>query len=220
MGFQIKNISSSACIQEGRLKSRTRDISSHNERCDICKTLFHRMLQRTYGRALDGQTFKEGTRPEDYLNTRYYQTLKEIFEALQIYRGFREFVKIKTLPRVDFFMPHQRFILEFDESQHFTIPRKITLEHYPESLMLGFNKRKWIRICETIGRKSKKPPYRDEQRAWYDTLRDFLPSVREGLKPTVRVYSKEREWCSFDPNSTFDSARFRKLIEGNFEMGR
>jgi hypothetical protein len=31
-------------------------------------------------------------------------------------------------------------------------------------------------LCEEINAKDNYPPYRDEQRAWYDTLRDFLAS--------------------------------------------
>jgi very-short-patch-repair endonuclease len=67
----------------------------------------------------------------------YYKKLTEIYEALQNFRGFKEFVKAKSLPQCDFFLPKYKFIVEFDESQHFTLPRKITLERYPKELELG-----------------------------------------------------------------------------------
>ena len=40
---------------------------------------------------------------------------------------------------------------------------------------------------------------RDEQRAWYDTLRDLVPSIM-GLQPTVRLYASDQVWCSLDPD--------------------
>ena len=55
------------------------------------------------------------------------------------------------------------------------------------------------------------PPYRDEQRAWYDTLRDFLPSVL-GLLPTVRLAVSEYPWCKLNPNSTEDVEKFRQIL--------
>ena len=45
------------------------------------------------------------------------------------------------------------------------------------------------------------PPYRDEQRAWYDALRDLLPSL-EDLQATVRLYARDLTWCSLDPDNT------------------
>ena len=47
---------------------------------------------------------------------------------------------------------------------------------------------------------------RDEQRAWYDTLRDLVPSIK-GLRPTVRLYARDRAWCSLDPDSKEDRSR-------------
>jgi hypothetical protein len=103
------------------------------------------------------------------------------------------------------------FILEFDESQHFTSARKITLELYPD-LTLGFDRRKWIELCLSIDAKDNSPPYRDEQRAWYDTLRDFLPELAD-LKPTVRLFARDLRWCSLNPDKNTDVDYFRSLLE-------
>ena len=54
------------------------------------------------------------------------------------------------------------------------------------------------------------PPYRDEQRAWYDSLRDFLP-IMVGLQPTVRIYMGKFRWCSLDPQKESDIATFFEL---------
>ena len=71
---------------------------------------------------------------------------------------------------------------------------------------------KWIALCEKINAKDNDPPFRDEQRAWYDTLRDFLPELK-GFEPAVRLYSKEIRWCSLNPEKPENIAKFRKLIE-------
>ena len=55
------------------------------------------------------------------------------------------------------------------------------------------------------------PEFRDEQRAWYDTLRDLVPPL-EGLQPTVRLYARDREWCSMDPDNSDHLKTFSDLI--------
>ncbi|HPU23972.1 MAG TPA: hypothetical protein PL149_07445 [Candidatus Kapabacteria bacterium] len=64
--------------------------------------------------------------------------------------------------------------------------------------------------------KDNDPIYRDEQRAWYDTLRDFLPAIK-GLKPTVRLFAKDYVWCSFDPDNQSDVKKFENLLKGGYE---
>ena len=53
--------------------------------------------------------------------------------------------------------------------------------------------------------------YRDERRAWYDTLRDLVPIVH-GFLPTVRLHGGELEWCALDAGQPSDIARFRWLL--------
>ena len=84
---------------------------------------------------------------------------------------------------------------------------------YPEELTLGFDRSKWIALCERIHARDNDPLYRDEQRAWYDTLRDFLPSL-QNLQPTVRLYAKDCTWCSFDPHSPEDVKKFEAVLKG------
>ena len=55
------------------------------------------------------------------------------------------------------------------------------------------------------------PPSATEQRAWYDTLRDLVPSI-VGLQPTVRLYARDRVWCSLDLDSEEDRNRFSDPI--------
>lgn len=185
----------------------------HDERCHECKNTIKRMLGRIYGGVEVNYRFNVGTKPEDYKDVPFYSQLKEIFSELQNIRGHKRFVRVPTLPHCDFFVSDPGFIVEFDETQHFTACRKITLSKYPESLELGFDREKWIKLCERIDAKDNDPPYRDEQRAWYDTLRDFIPATK-GLNPTIRLFSRDFQWCSLNPEVSSDVEKFRKILEG------
>jgi len=92
----------------------------HDERCPKCKEIVRRLLEKIYGKVERNYKFEIATRPENFRHTLYYGKLKEIYEALQNHRGFKELVKIMTLPYCDFFVGTLGFIVEFDESQHFT----------------------------------------------------------------------------------------------------
>jgi hypothetical protein len=213
-GFSIKDIEPKT-FAEKRMKeaaiTRARR-TTHNQRCKKCKQTITKLLEKIYGKVEKSPKFEVGTLPEDYKDTPYYNKLKEIYQALQEHRGFKAFVKVRTLPRCDLYVPEPGFIFEYDESQHFTLPRKIALKHYPNDLKLGFDKERWMALCEKINEKDKTPPYREEQRTWYETIRDFLPAIR-GFKPTVRVFMKDFQWCSLDPESLKDVIKFRELIE-------
>lgn len=194
---------------------------THNERCKSCKEAVKIMLKKIYGKVQINHNVKAGTSLGDFRNTEYYNFLSNIYKALQNYRGFRKFIKTRTLPNCDYFIPDPGFIVEFDESQHFTSQRKITLKHYPQNLVLGFNKNRWMTLCKQINKKDNEPLYRDEQRAWYDTLRDFIPAIKR-LYPTVRLYSREFIWCNLFPNNkknikTFESILRNKLRSVHFE---
>ncbi len=182
------------------------------ERCPDCKATVKRMLEKIYGSVEGDCKFEVMTDVEGYVDTSFYQTLKKIFSELQSYRGYKDFVRKSTLYPCDLFVPSAGFIVEFDESQHFTIPRKISLQNYPDDHELGFSSAKWIALCDKHDSKDNDPHDRDEQRAWYDTLRDFLPEIK-GLKPTVRLYSNEVQWCSLNPDDPNDVARFRNIID-------
>ena len=187
-------------------------IAQHDERCGKCKETVKKLLEKIYGKVEQNYKFKIGTYPEDFNNTPCYDKLKEIYGALQSHRGFKEFIKAKTLPNCDFFVSKLGFIVEFDETQHFTKPRRIALENYPKKLELGFDRERWIELCKRINAKDNAPSYRDEQRAWYDTLRDFIPIIKN-LKPTIRLFAKDHVWCSFDPNNSSDVERFDNILK-------
>lgn len=184
----------------------------HNEHCRDCKSAVEALLRALYGSVEKNHRFALGVKPEDYRDCDHFGALTAILTALESRRGFKNFVRAPSLPEVDYFVPAPGFILEFDESQHFTLPRKLALELYPRGLELGFSRDRWIALCASIDAKDDDPPFRDEQRAWYDTLRDFAPAV-EKLRPTVRLYAGAMRWCALDAGDPGDRSRFRALVE-------
>lgn len=193
-------------------KDLTKTNQYHNgENCSKCKKTVSELLNRIYFRTNANHKFTIGVYPEDFKHTKYYSKLKSIFKALQNHRGHKNFVRVKNLPRCDYFVLNPPFILEFDESQHFTLPRKKALRMYPKELKTGFSIKKWIEICDEVEAKDNDPIYRDEQRAWYDTLRDFLPAVKK-IEPTIRINWKEYNWCELNPDSESDIRLFKQII--------
>ena len=212
--FEISKISSTAKDNKKSSRSESTETTQkeHNERCPDCKDTIERMLKQIYGDVKPNYKFRTGTNPEDFSDKPFYDDLQRIYENLQNYRGNKNFVITDTLPNCDYYVPDPGFVLEFDESQHFTMPRKIALLSYPYKSRSGFSLAQWISTCDKIKAHDPDPIYRDEQRAWYDTLRDFLPEFK-GLEPTVRLYSNEMQWCSLNPDNRDDIAHFKAIIE-------
>ena len=120
------------------------------------------------------------------------EPLAAIFQALQLMRGFSNFTKAGRSLRCDFYIPNARLIVEYDERQHFTVQRAKALEIYPEDLLLAFNRQEWITACNSIKATDPDPPYRDEQRAFYDSMRDILAA--ENGHRLVRFRQGEFDW--------------------------
>lgn len=183
------------------------------------------MLQASFGQGEAIKRLDISTLLSSYMDYSCYAALEKIYTALQRYRGHENFVRSKKLKEVDFFVPSPGFILEFDERQHFTIPRKIALSLYPDDIKIDFDKKLWMKLCEELHEKDNDPEFRDEQRAWYDTLRDFAPYILPELHlmPTKRILDADLkikgvaienyfEWCNFDPLSSDDVNKFSQLI--------
>ncbi len=82
--------------------------------------------------------------------------------------------------RFDYVFRNRKLIIEYDEKQHFSEPRALTFSLYPE-IFLHFDKEIYKKLCEdtknTTG--SGKTPFRLEQRAYYDSLKD-LTAAKNG----------------------------------------
>ena len=198
-------------------KTRTippeRHSERHSERCSECKSRIRQLLARIYGACVLDHRFGWRTGLAAYAGTSIDPVLRDVAEALAGYRGYGigTFVRSDVLAGCDYWVPDPGLIVEFDESQHFTSPRKLALSVYADAHPLEFDARRWMELCEHHDARDNDPRYRDEQRAWYDTLRDLVPPIR-GLQPTVRLYARDRAWCSLDPDNREDRERFSDLI--------
>jgi hypothetical protein len=184
---------------------------NHNERCRECKKSVRNLLAARFGVVDVNWDLDLPCMMEDYKNIGLNDVLGSVHDALQKHRGYDHFVRSKKLPRVDFFLPGQSLIVEFDESQHFTKPRDIALSLYPRDAEFGFSVDKWRALCQKLNKRDNDPPFRDEQRAWYDTLRDFAPLLW-GNGQVVRLYSRDVVWCSLNPDNETDLAVFEQVI--------
>ena len=194
-----------------RIRKSTEARSRHDERCKDCKIAFRGLLEQLYGPVEVGKRFAIGTAPEAFSASKWLPELQQILEALRQARRFTDFIRSPELSGCDYFVPKPGFMVEFDESQHFTHLRERALSKYPESLPLGFDRDAWIALCREIRARDDDPPFRDEQRAWYDTLRDFLPTISP-LLPTVRFYASEHAWCGLNPKNQEDVKKFRQIL--------
>ena len=187
----------------------------HSERCKECKIRVGQLLERIYGTCVRDHRFGWHTSLTSYKRKSIGSTLRDVARVLEEHRGFGigQFVKSGVLAGCDYWVPDPGFIVEFDESQHFTTPRRLALSVYADMVPSGFSAKRWMELCERHNARDNDPAYRDEQRAWYDTLRDLVPSIK-GMKPTVRLYARDRVWCSFNPESARGRERFVHLMGG------
>src|SRR5205823_9348600 len=70
--------------------------------------------------------------------------------------------------------------------------RAKSLGLYPLDLALCFDRQEWLTACRTIRATDPTPPYRDEQRAFYDSLRDIL-AARNGVR-LIRLRYGTFDW--------------------------
>ena len=131
---------------------------------------------------------------------------KIIVNGLIKYRNQPGFLDARISPACDMVIEQRKMIIEYDENQHFTRARKITLENYPESIETLFPKRKWIEQCAKINAKDNDPIDRDERRSYYDTVRD-IESFRNGYV-LIRIMHGEYDW-----NNVNAIEYFRELAE-------
>ena len=115
---------------------------------------------------------------------------RKIYDVLSEMRGFHNFYCIGRRLRCDYVLMREKIIIEFDEKQHFTEQRARSLKFYPR-IPLFFNKNVWLDHCNDIKAYDNDPPYRDEQRAFFDSLRDIL-SFKNGFK-LIRFYERDLE---------------------------
>lgn len=192
LGFNIKEISSpKQDIRRQSIDNATDRKARVGSDPIAQKQAFENLLMRRFGVVRTESSFDWLVVPDW---TSMDGDLMKIAEALAEYRGYREFFSPGTHLHVDYFIPSQNLIIEYDERQHFTIPRAIALSKYPSDLRPGFDKSAWISACAATKATDPEPQYRDEQRAFYDSLRDIL-GIRNGVT-VMRIKHRDYDWSS------------------------
>jgi hypothetical protein len=116
----------------------------------------------------------------------------EIVSALSNYRHQEGFKKSNLPLSFDIVIEKHKLIIEYDENQHFSKAREITLEHYPANIQLHYSLESWLEACKRINAKDNDPIDRDERRAYYDTVRD-IEAHRNGYT-LIRIKHREFDW--------------------------
>ncbi|MGI8825933.1 MAG: hypothetical protein ACR2JC_09850 [Chloroflexota bacterium] len=185
----------------------------HRARCRDCKQTVYRLLGQIFGSVEPAWAPPWPCRPEALVKDSLVGPLVEqIYEALVSHRGFTSFIGRSAMPNCDFFVPgNPGFVVEIDEKQHFAEPRLITLNLIPDGYKLGFDVNRWRQECLRVRAHDNDPPYRDEQRAWYDVLRDLMPPSR-GMAGTVRIMDGSFPFCGIHPGDSAAVEAFKHLV--------
>lgn len=165
------------------------EASPHKRVPDPQKVALGRLLEQLFGDVAVEQKFDWLVVPN---RAEMDSQLMAVVDALASYRGYADFYSPGERLKVDFFVSSQNLIIEYDERQHFTIPRAISLRQYPRDPRIGFDSARWTALCEQIRAVDRDPVDRDEARAFYDTLRDVLASRHDML--VVRIKDGDFDW--------------------------
>jgi very-short-patch-repair endonuclease len=141
-------------------------------------------LQLLLNRIYNGDIVCEKTFPWLKSPKQIEGVYKDLYRDLSNYRGDSTFAKKNVSLRCDFVCESEKIIIEYDERQHFTEARKISLLSYKD-IKLDYDRELWIEACEAIQAKDNHPFNRDEARAYYDSVRD-IEAKKNGYK-LVRI---------------------------------
>lgn len=125
---------------------------------------------------------------------------KKVYKALRAYETKNRLEHFQTTRRFlpcDFVMESQKLIIEYDERQHFTKARSISLQAYKsmvyksKPLRWSYSIEEWMDICRKTDAhdRDSKISNRDTQRAYYDAMRDIC-AAENGYK-LIRIRHKE-----------------------------
>jgi hypothetical protein len=158
------------------------------------RSTFRDVLEKHFGKVELEKKFSRIHIPDLLNRSLMDMELRLILDKIESFREMK-IKKWNTNGKLsfDFFIPEKNVVIEFDERQHFTLPRAVSLKAYSDRTTLGFDKEKWIKLCADINAGDNSPEYRDEQRAFYDAIRDIM-APRIGLKPVIRIYEADVLW--------------------------
>jgi hypothetical protein len=171
------------------------------------------MLEAIYGETDQRYRTKSvSVRVEDYEGQPFYKGLKKIYDHLTRVAGTDILGKNrKSLHQSDYYVKPLKMLVETDEDQHFTSPRLSSLRLYPRTLEMSYDRKEYMKRCKKLNRHDINPPHRDPQRAWYDTLRDYMHLIDPEVKvPTLRIITGQMKWCELDPKKASDRKIFKE----------
>ena len=171
-------------------------------------------LQLILNRMFDGDIVCEKTFPWLKTPEKTEGTYKRLFDALSSYRGDTLFAKKNVTLRCDFVCESQKLIIEYDERQHFSEARKISLESYTDIPVL-YDRSLWIKACKDIKAKDNAPKNRDEIRAYYDSIRD-ISCYEHGYK-LLRIMHGQIDFESDDAAKQLSILLSKTLNNGSFD---
>jgi very-short-patch-repair endonuclease len=178
-------------ITEKKISKTVKQIKSNTKKLNVVsqKNALQRLFQKHFGHIETEKKF-------DWLKTPDHNNLpeeyKEIVSSLSKYRNHYGFQKSNYHLLCDIVLDEQRLIIEYDENQHFTKARKITLENYHKNVQLNYSKTEWIEACDKINSKDNNPIDRDEKRAYYDSVRD-IEAFKNGYL-LLRIKHGDIDW--------------------------
>lgn len=152
-------------------------------------------LQLLLNKMFNGDVVCEKTFPWLKTPTEITGEYELLFDRLSTYRGDKNFVKKNVTLRCDFVCENSKLIIEYDERQHFSEARKISLLSYPD-IPLYYDRNLWVSACQNIQAKDNQPINRDEIRAFYDSTRD-IEAAKHGYK-LVRVMHGQIDFQTAD----------------------
>lgn len=81
----------------------------------------------------------------------------------------------------DFYIPSLNLAIEFDERQHFSLERAVSLAVYKGRVPMSFDVAEWMGRCQAVKAVDTDPIWRDWQRAYRDAIRD-VRAARHGVR--------------------------------------
>lgn len=189
----------------------------HDCRCNLCKSVIYAMLFKIYDDVVFSPKFEDvSVELKSYEGKQFYNSLERIYNSLMDYEGCEDFIRKKTLFDSDLYIPSEKILIETDELQHFSEARLVALNKYPEGFECEYNFKAYKRMCEKVNSKGLSRKKRNVQRAWYDTIRDFLPVIcSDKVKKVVRIPLGEYEWCNLSHKKLSDIAEFKRLLKSD-----
>ena len=152
-----------------------------------------RILAAKWGSVVAEKRFSEICVPDLVNRNMISDHLIKILNSIESHRDIIVRGRKNLALAFDYYLPQADLVIEYDERQHFTPLRAASLRAYPKDILLGFDKKRWIQLADEIRAGDNSPVYRDEQRAFYDSIRDIM-AAKIGLRPVVRIFDDDVHW--------------------------